>query len=66
MCYKFISEESFMLKYCFNRYKTREKCGKAFDASLPALKFVPDWFVTNKTLKKIDDVVFCNDDIVFF
>ena len=42
MCYKFISEESFMLKYCFNRYKTQEKCGKAFDASLPALKFVPD------------------------
>ena len=38
---------------------------KAVDAFLPTLKFVPDWFVTNEMFKNLDDVVFCNDDIVF-
>ena len=32
---------------------------------LAALKFVPDWFITNKRFEKLDDVVFSNDDIVF-
>ena len=32
-------------------------CGKAADVYLPALKFIPDWFVMNKKLKKLDDVV---------
>ena len=39
---------------------------KAVDACLPALKFVPGWFVTNKMLVKLDDAVFSNDDIAFF
>ena len=26
-------------------------------------KFVPDWFVTNKLLEKIDDLVLSNNDI---
>ena len=32
--------------------KTQEMCDKATDACLPALKFVPNWFVTNKMLEK--------------
>ena len=39
-------------------------CDKAVDASLPALKLVPDWFIMNKIFEK-DDVVFSNDDIIF-
>ena len=39
-------------------------CNKAVDAFIPTLELVPDWFVTNKMLEKIDDVVFSNDDIV--
>ena len=31
--------------------KTQEMCDKATDACLPALKFVPNWFVTNKMLE---------------
>ena len=54
-----------MLKYSLDRYKTQELCDKAVDAFLPALKFVPDCFVTNKMLEKLDVAVFCNDDIVF-
>ena len=38
---------------------------KAVDIFLTILKFVPDWFVTNKMLEKLGDVVFSKDDIVF-
>ena len=38
---------------------------KAVDVFLTTLKFVPDWFVTNKMLEKLGDVVFSKDDIVF-
>ena len=40
-----------MLKYCLDRYKTLELCDKAVDYFLPALKFVPDWFVTSKMVR---------------
>ena len=63
MCHKVISEEPLLLKYCLNRHKTQEMRDKAVDANLPTLKFVPDWFVTNKILEKLDDVAVCNDDI---
>ena len=65
MCNKVTSEEPFILNYCLGRYKTRDMCGKAVDACLPTLKFVPDWFITNKILEKVDNLVFCNDDIDF-
>ena len=39
-------------------------CGKAVDAFPPTLKFVPDWFLTRKMIKKLDDL-FSNDDIIF-
>ena len=53
-----------MVKYCLHRYKTQEICDKAIDDFLPALKFVHDWFVTNKMLENYSNVVFSNDDIV--
>ena len=43
---KFISKDSFMLKYCVDRCKTQEMCDKAVDAFLRTLKFVPDSFLT--------------------
>ena len=42
-----------MLKYCLDRCKTQEMGDKA------------DWFVTSKTVKKLEDAVFSNNDIVF-
>ena len=44
-----------MLKYCLDRYKIQEMCDKATDAFLSTLKFAPDWFVTNKKIKNLDD-----------
>ena len=47
---KFFQKKQFVLKYCLDRYKSQEICDKAVDACLPALKFVPDGFVTTKML----------------
>ena len=41
-------------------------CDKAIDDFLPALKFVPDWFVTNKMIKKVLTASFTDDDILCF
>ena len=65
MCDKVVFEDPFMLKYCLDRYRTQEMWDKAFDAFLPALKFVPHCFVTSKMIKKLDDVLFTNDDMIF-
>ena len=54
-----------MVKYCYDRYKIQEMSDKAVDTYMLALKFVSDWFVTNKMLEKLDGAVFSTDDIVF-
>ena len=36
-------------------YKTQEMCDKMCDASLPTLKFIPDWYVTS-VIKQLDDL----------
>ena len=48
---KIVSDDPSKLKYCHDRYKTQEMCNKAVQDFLPALKFVPDWFVTSKMIK---------------
>ena len=59
---KVFFKNPFILNYFLDRYKTQEWRDKAVDACMPALKFVPGWFVTKK---KINDAVSFNDDIVF-
>ena len=63
---KTVSSDAFMLKYCLNRCKTQKMCDKAVDDFLPALKFVPDWFVTSKLIKKLHNAPFADDYILFF
>ena len=41
-------------------------CDEAFYDYLAVLKFIPDWFVTNKILEKFHDALLTNDDILFF
>ena len=38
---------------------------KAVDCYLLTLKFVPDWFVTNNMIEKLDSTMFSDDCIVF-
>ena len=62
---KVVREDPFILKYCHNKYKAQEMCDRVVDPSLLALKFVPDWFVTNKMIKKLDSTVFSDNYLVF-
>ena len=39
---------------------------KAVDVFLPALKFVCDWFVASKMIKKLHIALFANGDILLF
>ena len=55
---------SFYANILPDRYKTM--CDEAFDDYLATLKFIPDWFVTNKILEKFHDALLTNDDILFF
>ena len=41
-------------------------CDKAFDDFLPALKFVPDLFVTSKMVKKLFTALYADDNILYF
>ena len=62
---KAVSNDHFMLKYCLNRYKYQKISDKAVDDFLPAFKFVLDWFVTSKKIKKLHNALFADDDILF-
>ena len=46
-----------MLKDYHDKYKTQEMYDKAVDSCLLALKFVPDWFVKNEMIEKLDSAV---------
>ena len=41
-------------------------CDKAVYDFVTALKFIPDWFVTGKIIKKLHNALFTHDDILFF
>ena len=66
MCYSFISEDSFSVKYVPDQYKTKEMCDNAVDDCLAALKFVPDWFVITKMIKNLFTVLYADENIVYF
>ena len=66
ICDKTVSKDPFTVKYCHGRYKTQEICDKAIDHFLPALKFVSNWFVRSKMIKKVHSFFFANNDIFFF
>ena len=56
----------FMIINYPDRYKTQRMCDETADDCLAALKFIPDWFVTRKMLKMVQDALNSNDDILFF
>ena len=40
-------------------------CDKATDDFLPALRFVADWFVTSKMIKKLFSALYANDNVLY-
>ena len=41
-------------------------CDKAVDDSLAALKLIPDWFVTSKTIKSLFTAFCADENILYF
>ena len=66
MCDRVVSEDTFMLKYCLNRYNTQNMCDEAVNDCLLAIKFVLDWFITEKMIRNLHEASFTNDDILVF
>ena len=65
MCNKIISDDPFSLRYVFDQYKTQQMCDEAVDDCLAALKFVSDWFVTSKMIKKLFTALYANENILY-
>ena len=53
MCSKVASKDLFLIAYCPDKYKTQRMCDKPVDDCLAALKFIPDWFATSKTIIQV-------------
>ena len=65
MCKRSVPEIPYVLKYSPDRFKTREMCQKAADASLSSLKFVSNWFFTPKMFKDLNNAASFNNDLDF-
>ena len=52
MCNSIICEDPFWIRYVPDQYKTQQMCDKAVDDCLAALKFLPNWLVTSKMIKR--------------
>ena len=41
-------------------------CDEAVDDSLAALKLIPNWFVTNKMIKKLFTALYADENMLYF
>ena len=61
-----ISEDTFMLVYCSDRYKIQRMCDEVVGDCLGALQFISVWFVTSKVIKKLLAASYADDNIFYF
>ena len=66
MCDRAIFKDPFPLVYFPDKYKTQIMFYKAVDDCLVALKFIPDWFVTSKIIKRLLTALYSVDNILYF
>ena len=64
MCNRIVCEDPFSLTYVPDQYKTQKICDKAIDDYLATLKFIPDWFVTNKMIKILFTSLYIDENIL--
>ena len=51
---------------CHDRCNNQELCNKGVDDFLPALKFVPDWFITSKIIKNVLTALYADENKLNF
>ena len=64
--FRIISDDSFSLRYVPDQYKTQQMCDKVVGDCIPALKFVPDWFVARKMIKILFTALYTEENILYF
>ena len=52
--------------YCPDKYITQRMCSEVVDDSLAELKLIPNWFVTDKMIKKTLYCFLCRYGLPFF
>ena len=66
MCDRTIFEDPFMLVYCPDKYKVQKIHDECIDGCMEALKFISDWFVKSKMMKKLLTALYADDNILSF
>ena len=66
MCDRIITVDPFSLRYAHYQYNIQKMFDKTVDDCLPALKFVPDWFVKSKTIKVLFAALYADKNILYF
>ena len=56
----------FLIVYCPDKYKIQIMCDEAVDDCQSALKFISDWFVTSKMIKKLLTALYADDNLLYF
>ena len=56
----------FLIAYCPDKYKIQIMCDEAVDDCQSALKFISDWFVTSKMIKKLLTALYADDNLLYF
>ena len=64
MCNSIICEDPFSIRYVPDEYKTHQMCDKAADSCLAALKFLSDWFVGSKMIKKLFTALYVDENVL--
>ena len=63
---KIFSDDPFSIKYVPDQYKTQQISDQAVHDCLAPSKFVPDWFVTSKMIKKRFTALYADENILYF
>ena len=66
ICDIVVSLYPFLIVKCPDKYKTQKMCDEDVDDCLAELKFILDCFATSKMLKKLDNIFYTNDDMLFY
>ena len=59
-------EDSFLIVYGPDKYKTQRMCDGAVDSSLAALELITDWFVKSKMIKNLHTALYADESILYF
>ena len=66
MCDRVVSEDSFLIVYCPDKYKIQRMCDEAVDDYLAVLNLLSDWFATSKTIKKLKTALYTDENMLYF